>query len=49
LVGNQFDDDDDDDDDDDGIQVTIGNYEPETSTFQTNRQKNRAMLNSKFF
>jgi hypothetical protein len=36
----------DDSDDDDDIQVTIGNYEPEVSTFQTNRQKNRQMLPS---
>ncbi|CAF0913064.1 unnamed protein product [Rotaria sordida] len=46
LIGSQLDDDDsdDDDDDDDGIQVTIGDYEPEVSTFQTNRQKPRGML-----
>jgi hypothetical protein len=42
LVGNQLDDD--SDDDDDGIQITIGNYEPEVSTFQTTRQKTRGML-----
>ena len=42
LIGSQLDDD--SDDDDDGIQITIGNYEPEASNFQTMRQKNRGML-----
>jgi hypothetical protein len=38
-----------DSDDDDDIQVTIGNYEPEVSTFQTNRQRNRQMLPSNYY
>ncbi|CAF2701605.1 unnamed protein product [Rotaria sp. Silwood2] len=41
LIDSQLDD---DSDDDDGIQVTIGDYEPEVSNFQTNRQKPRGML-----
>ncbi|CAF1156643.1 unnamed protein product [Rotaria sp. Silwood1] len=41
LVDNQLDD---DSEDDDGIQVTIGDYEPEITNFQTNRPKPRGML-----
>ncbi len=39
---------DDDDDDDDGFQVIIRNFEPEVSTFQTNRQPGRPMLSSNY-